>query len=608
MRWADGYAKACLVILLSGISLFLSAQKKDSIKPPKDSLKLYKQIKRIAYKHKLTTTLFKSVFVDPEPIEYPKQPASKEKKMVNPYLKYRGQIIRSVTIDVYGPFGRALTDTAPPKLNIIQKAGNQLHVRTHPWIIANRLLFRKNDTLKALNISESERLLREAPYINDARILVIGSPRNDSVDIRVLVQDKWPLSASAGIDDMHADLNFRNSNFLGSGQQFYQHSGIRRPDIYDISGYYQVLNIDRTYISGTAGYAINKDSRSVSLAFDRPFYSPLANWAGGASATYAWKHQMVANQVVGLQTFAPLDLANFDFWFGKSFKPWTSKQLFNQSTNLVTSLRWFGYRFTDRPNFANLNLDAVIGNIGISVQQFYKEKFVYRFGANEDVPQGFLLQYLYGCMQREEGKLRYYSGFEIARAAHNRLGYFSGSFSTGVFFNDAAPNDVTTTGKIYYFTDLFRIGRWYFREFVNITGAHGENRAGGELTTITKGELFGFKNGNLYGTTKAVVTGETVAYMPYNLIGFRFAPVFMAGVGMVGNVYEPFNKGRVYQAYSLGILVRNENLLNKTFQISVGFYPFFPDGRINYVEYNPVTSFTLKVRGFSIGKPDFISY
>ena len=68
------------------------------------------------------------------------------------------------------------------------------------------------------------------------------------------------------------------------------------------------------------------------------------------------------------------------------------------------------------------------------------------------------------------------------------------------------------------------------------------------------------------------------------------------------------NNERTYQAYSIGIMTRNENLVSSTFQISFGIYPFLPNGDNNVFLFNPVTSFTLRVRGFSMGRPEFISY
>jgi len=159
-------------------------QKKDSVK--KDSLRLYKKIQKIAYKHKLTHMAYDAVFVKPEAKEYPKHPASKEEKNVNPYLKYQGKIIRNINITVYDPFGYSVADTTPRHINLSQKAGNRLHVTTRKWVIHNKLLFKRNDSINALSLSETERLLREAVYVNDARVSITPLKSKDSVDVNVV--------------------------------------------------------------------------------------------------------------------------------------------------------------------------------------------------------------------------------------------------------------------------------------------------------------------------------------------------------------------------------------------------------------------------------------
>ena len=170
------------------------------------------------------------------------------------------------------------------------------------------------------------------------------------------------------------------------------------------------------------------------------------------------------------------------------------------------------------------------------------------------------------------------------------------------------PNDITTNYKLYYFSDLIKKGNLFFREFLNFNLVHGENKLAGQTITFNGDELYGFENRTLFGNTKMTLSSETVAYLPYQLIGFRFAPVITAGIGMIGDPTHRLIKSNLYQAYTLGIMLRNENLLNSTFQFAIGAYPFFPDSGGFALKYNPITSFTLRVRVFSVSKPDFVSY
>jgi hypothetical protein len=55
-------------------------------------------------------------------------------------------------------------------------------------------------------------------------------------------------------------------------------------------------------------------------------------------------------------------------------------------------------------------------------------------------------------------------------------------------------------------------------------------------------------------------------------------------------------------------MLRNENLLTSTFQFSIGAYPYLPSNGKFDLKYNPIASFTLRVRAFSVTKPEFVTY
>ena len=567
----------------------------------------------MASRHRVTRMAYEAVFRDPEPQEYPQQPASKEEKQVNPYLKVQGATIRRINIKVYDPFGFSIYDTLPRKINRVQKAGNRLHITTRRYIINNRLLFKENDKLDALKISESERLLREAVFVNDARI-ILSEVNKDSVDLNVIVQDKWPVTVPAEVTDLNANAQFRNNNLFGWGQQFEQYVKVFRDRTYLVKAYYNISNIDNTYISSQVGYQTTPHETSVYLSLDKPFYSFFATWAGGIYTNHNWRTYGYRDTVQQLDKKIPLNTFSYDVWAGKMIKLSNRKTLFNQSTNLMLGGRFFNSRYLNRPPFhidtakSFRDSHAILGNVGFAVQQYYKDKYIYRFGANEDVPEGLQVQFIYGGLKREFDKVRYYNGIELARAKHFSFGYFSATFSYGIFYNKNVPNDVTTNYQLQYFSELMKSGRWFFRQFLYYNLLHGENKLEKQRVTLRGEDLYGFQPGTLTGNTKMVLNSETVAYMPYKFIGFKFAPVLMIGLGMLGDRENPLLKSRLYQGYSIGMMFRNENLLTSTFQISVGLYPFFPDKKDFSFTYNPVTSFTLRVRAFWVGRPDFVAY
>jgi hypothetical protein len=602
---AFGYF-ACLLILLL-FCPFLHAQKNDSSN-------IYKKLKHFAYKRKLTRMAYDAFFTEPKPIEYPVQPATKQEgKVINPYLKYENRVIRSITISVFDPFGCTINDTICKPLKYYERMGNRFHMRTKKWIVNNKLLFKEHDKLNPLSVSESERLLRQSPFANDARILV-NEVNNDTVDVHVIVLDKWSITVPADASPQSANVRYRDNNLFGLGNQFEQYVHYTRPDVFNYSGYYLMNNIDNTYISSRLAYAYDPGGTSVGLSFDRPFYSPLAKWAGGLYTYHTQRFYPYVDPETNRSRDLNLVNVGVDMWAGKSIKLDKVKSFFNQSTNIIMAQRYYSNTYIKRPEEAITalkgldNESGVIGAVGYAIQEYYKDKYIYRFGANEDVPQGFILQFLYGAQKKEFTQIRYYAGGQIARAKHSDIGYLSASLSYGIFFNHYYTNDITTNLKLYYFSDLLKKGSWYFRQFFNYNLVHGEHKLFNEMTTITSSDLYGFNSTPLMGHTKMVFNSETVAYMPYNVIGFKFAPVFSMGFGMLGRDQQKLLNSDIYQAYTLGIMMRNENLLNSTFQVSFGLYPYFPNGGTYILKYNPVTSFTLRVLVFSIARPDFIPY
>ena len=121
-------------------------------------------------------------------------------------------------------------------------------------------------------------------------------------------------------------------------------------------------------------------------------------------------------------------------------------------------------------------------------------------------------------------------------------------------------------------------------------------------------QLYGFSSDLVSGAHKEVFRFETVAYAPYNILGFRFAPALLYGFGTIGEEGDPLFSGRLYNAITLGILVRNENLLVNTFEVSLSFYPFLPEENGGVLEVGSFNSFSLQPPNFTFTQPDVVGY
>lgn len=584
---------------------------------------IYPKIKRIAEKHKLTKLAYDAVFVSSPTTVLSDQDEnitkSNKQKRKDPNSRYAGRIIKKIEIVVYDPFGHSVSDTMSRKINDLQKLGNRIHLSTHKAVVHNLLLFNENEALDILEISESERILREARYVGDARIWVSGSKNaRDSVDVLVIVHDRWSWDLQGNLNSTSSgSAVFRDRNFGGLGLLFEQSASYDYiSGNYNYRSQYSVNSIGNSYISSTLYYTDEKEISQAGLSFDRSFYSPLAKWAGGASETKTWTYfKYTSPDSISKASF--LDYINSDYWIGRSFNPGKkSSHIDKKSRNIGVAFRYANLHHIERPSFrdidtgmVNVNSSLYLGSLGYSKRKYYKDKYIYRFGANEDVPEGSLVQLTYGLRDLELHKLRYYLGLEISTGRHfDGLGYLSSSLSYGSFFNKSIKNESALNAGLFYFSDLFRLGKWKVRQFLNYKLVYGFNKPPKDYINLRPEEMDGFDIDTLRGSRKMVLSLETVLYAPYRVVGFSFAPVLLFSFGVLNAERSQFFDTQVYQTYALGLLIRNENLVASSLQISAGYYPYLAGNSSQSFKMNPITSLTLKVYGFAISKPSPVVY
>jgi hypothetical protein len=120
--------------------------------------------------------------------------------------------------------------------------------------------------------------------------------------------------------------------------------------------------------------------------------------------------------------------------------------------------------------------------------------------------------------------------------------------------------------------------------------------------------LDGFNSTQVSGTRRLLFKVQTQSYAPWSLIGFHFGPYLICSLGMVGDVHKGFKNSKVYSQFGLGVLIRNENLVFNTFQISVSFYPTIPGIGHNLYKMNSFRTTDFGFRDFEIGKPAPVIY
>jgi hypothetical protein len=120
--------------------------------------------------------------------------------------------------------------------------------------------------------------------------------------------------------------------------------------------------------------------------------------------------------------------------------------------------------------------------------------------------------------------------------------------------------------------------------------------------------LNGFNSDVLSGTSRFLLVFQTQTYAPWNLIGFRFGPYINLALGMLGDENNGFSHSRMYPQIGMGVLIKNDFLVIKYFQLSFAFYPTIPGKGNNVLKANPVRTTDLGFIDFVIGKPELIEF
>jgi len=565
-----------------------------------DTTHLYQKIENYSKRSKFTRFIYGLIF-EPQ-IKNQKRIKKYNKQIHRPYSAFEGKIIRKINIETMDPFGYSIMDTIS-QLGFLSKTGNTLHIKTKHITIRNLLLIHQNQKFDSLLVKESERLVRSRGYIKDVTFFVQKTSRNsDSVDIFIREIDNWSLTPQFTASTTSSNtILITEENFLGTGHEF--QDGFTK-DISNgnnaFSTNYFVPNIRNTYISTTLHYEFDRFKNfNKSLVVDRPFYSPFAKWAGGVS------FQGIHSVTVPLT----LNYNTQDYWVGYAKRLFKGNTMEERTTKIISTARFLRIRFLEKPSelkdpfhhYANENF--YLAGVGLSTRNYVQDKYIFKYGLTEDVPVGKVIG-LTGGYQIKNNVKRLYLGAKVSTGNFYSWGYLSPSLEYETFFHASKAEEGLFTAKANYFTGLFEIWKWKMRQFIKPELTLGINRFPYDSLSLNDGYgLVGFKSTELSGTSRFLLSLQTQAYAPWNLIGFRFGPFLNFSLGVLGNEDHGFNHQRMYSQIGLGVLIKNENLIISTFQFSISFYPQIPGNGYNIFKTNSFQTTDFGFSGFEIGKP-----
>lgn len=598
--------------------LLSSACFSQNVTEEKDTVTVYQNIKGFSEKNNFSKFVYKLIFKSrnkksSSPIKIAEETILRSSDSLN----LDSKIIRNIYVETYDPFGYSIQDSLKKPKRRIDKFGNAVHLKTKKITIKNLLLFKKGDPFDQLKINESERLIRSQRYARRVMISPLAiTNEKDSVDVIIKVLDSWSLLPNGSVSANQASGRLTERNLFGLGHSV---SGVYKTRFEDkekaISGFYSVNNIKDTYLQLNLGYTNdfgNNSRRSVNLK--RDFFSPLTKWAGGIyfenkiqNETFISIPDTIVNNIVKSE--------RQEYWLGKSFKIFSSNEHFKRSTRLIASIAYQKTSYLYKPTaFADpyayfSNSRNIIGQIGITSQKYYKDKFLFNYDIIEDVPYGEIAALIVG-LQNKNNQENLYLGSKVSRGRKYDFGYASFGLEWGSFFNNNKALQTAFKTEINYISPLIELKNWKIRQFIKPTYIWGNNRNASEKDKLSLNENYGIQgfNSPILGTQKWLVIFQTQTYTPGRWNGFRFSPYVNFTLGSINNKNANLFKNKVYSKIGIGALINNDFLVFNSFQISFSYYPTIPFEGDNILKTNSFENNDLSLPDFQLNKPEYINY
>jgi hypothetical protein len=535
-------------------------------------------------------------------------------KSEKPFAEFEDKIIKTITVTVISPLGYDIHDTLKKPRSLVERTVNFLHIKSQPWLIRNKLLFRSGDKVDPFIFSETERLLRISNYLYDARIVLSEIKDSDSVDVRVLVQDVVSISAGASVDVKRkaGELKLQDVNFLGLGQSL-NYKIFYSPDIPFKSNHYvsyYINNISNTFISPYIYLNHETGKRDLVLGMNRELVTPGLSWIGGVNYQ---RFRFPFSYISNVQGDTIL-LNRYDLWAGIPTFIGITENNRKKGKRLIFSSRYLSTDFIKRPvirdtdSYPYYNHNYLLGSVSVFQRTSFRGSYIFRFGRTEDIPTGKLISFT-GGINFSERALRSYFGLSYYRSFYNnRIGYFYYNFSTGTFFNEGKNEESVLQTKVMYFTPLIRIGKLRARTFAGIRFTYGERLIYGNTVNINNDSgIRGFNSGAINGNRKLVINLEQDLFIPFTFVGFKFAVVGFTDFGWI-SFEKLVDKTSFYKGFGVGVKIRNEHINLDGIQLMFGFYPDGESvGYKNYMFFKRSTSF-FNFNDFNFGRPEILPF
>jgi len=541
-----------------------------------------------------------------------------------PFNRYKGLPIRNIHI-VSLDLNRDINDTTKRKQGILNRLASALHRKSRKAVIRNNLFFKEGDKLYPYLLADNERYLREQTYLEDAKITIQPVDFGNAVDVFIYTKDVFSIGGSLNISGTNNfDGELKDENFLGNATKIAfkgLYDETRGPEL-GYGGEFLQRNIGGSFLDFSAGFKTFNTAFSSGrpeetftyLRLDKPLVSPYIPFTG--TVDLSWHR--TANSYIVDSIFDKkfnYEFVDFDAWggFNLGAKKLLQKNIQKRIRQFI-ALRVFHHQFQQVPglyqnsyNYVYANITGALGAINIFKQNFYKTKFIYGFGRQEDVPEGFSLSLIGGWTDKQD-KPRPYAGLDFARNYFSKKGnYYNFTFRAGGFQYNGGFEDVNLLFNLEYFSKIKQLGKkWQVRNFTNFGITQQIHRTLDQPLFLNS--IFGLpeiSNGDIAAQTRVTLKRERVFYGSWNILGFRFAPFLFGNGCFLIPSFDNITKGEFYSSFGAGLRTRNESLIFGTMELRFNYFPRINYGMENYrIDFK--TDLRFKYNSQYIKRPDFV--
>ena len=544
-----------------------------------------------------------------------------------PFQPYKGRVIRNIRVQTL-EFGVPIADTSQRTSDKLKRLANKLHRDTREYVIRNNLFFSEGEKLSPFLLGDNEKHLRDLPFLQDAKIRVIpvrGS--RDSVDILVLSKDVLSIGGSFRMHSANSlSLALSEDNFRGWGDEI-EIRGLIDTDRSKKLGYgaeYIKRNMGGSFVNAAVGFssfnkAFSTGEREEDIAYfriTRPLVNRFMKWTYGAEAEWHRTNNYYRADSLYQQDFKYKYkiVDTWGAWNMDAEKPDGNRDI-ARSRRLI-GLRILHQNFLDKPlkytndNFyAYVDKQAVLGDFSIFRQNFYKTRYIYGFGRNEDVPEGMELSMTAGWTKINTRE-RPYTGVNFSRYFFSPArDYLNFSIGAGGYWYQKKFEDIDVLAKVDFFTRLHYWKRkWRQRYFLSSSVARQfRNLLSEPLRLESDYGLREIRNNWQGGNFRLAVKGESVFFSPWSVLLFRFAPFVFVNSALFREKRDSTNNydSKIYSSIGGGVRIRNESLIFGTIEFRGMYFPrknFFNESW----RFEARTNIRFKYNQQFIKRPEFI--